>query len=363
MGTIVTPKFPTVKNSLHSDLRKRVQAYFEENNIKQTGGSKIITKALTLLIVLTITYLHLMIAQPVWWLALLECALIGLLIAGIGFNIMHDGGHGSFSESKFINKIASYTASMLGVSQFMWNMKHNIIHHTYTNVDGIDDDIEIGMLMKMAPTQEKRSFHKYQHIYFVPLYSLMYYFWTFYSDYKKYFSQSIGMFPLKKMSIMDHIQFWAVKIWHAAVFLAIPIYVWGFWNWLIGYSVASLLGGFVLSIVFQLAHTVEDAAFPLVDQETNKLPDEFAAHQIKTTANFATHNKLVSWYVGGLNFQVEHHLFPKISHVHYPAINKIVKEVCEEHKIDYIEYPTVVKAIGAHVKFLKRMGNTPSIAV
>lgn len=357
MSTFVTPKFPSVKNSLHTDLKNRVQEYFSSNNIKQTGGSKIMTKAIILVGLFALLYLHLMIAKPVWWLALIECALLGVIVASIGFNVMHDGGHGSFSEKRSVNKLASWSASMLGVSQFMWNMKHNVIHHTYTNVDGVDDDIEIGMMMRMAPTQEKLKFHKFQHIYFGFLYAQMYVFWVFYSDYNKYFSRKIGQFPIKKITTLEHIQFWAVKIWHALVFIAIPIYVFGFWGWLAGFLVMAFVSGFILSIVFQLAHTVDDTEFPMPSEDTNRLPDEFAAHQIKTTANFATKNKMVSWFVGGLNFQVEHHLFPKVSHVHYPAINKIVIEVCKEHEIDYLEYSSVTKAIGAHVKFLKRMGH------
>lgn len=356
MSNFAVPKFPSVKNSLHSDLKHRVQAYFEQNNIKQTGGSKILTKAIILVGLLCATYIHLIVFQPVWWIGILECALLGILVASIGFNVMHDGGHGSFSEKRGMNKIASWSASMLGVSQFMWSMKHNTIHHTYTNVDGVDDDIEIGIMMRMAPTQDHLKFHKFQHIYFVGLYMLMYVFWVFYSDYYKYFTQKIGAFPLKKMSTMDHIQFWLVKIWHLAVFIVVPIAVYGFWAWLVGFLMMSFVGGFILSIVFQLAHTVEDAEFPMPNEETNKLPDEFAAHQIKTTANFATNNKFISWFVGGLNFQVEHHLFPKISHVHYPAINKIVIEVCKDHNLNYIEYPTMTSAVKAHVGFLKEMG-------
>ncbi len=354
--TIPIPKFPSVKNSLHSELKQRVQQYFTDNNIKQTGNFALWHKAFVLIGGFIAIYLHLLIAQPAWYWGLLECALLGFIVASIGFNVMHDGGHGSFSEHKLINKIASYSSSMLGASQFMWNMKHNMIHHTYTNVDGVDDDIEIGALMRMAPTQKHYKVHRFQHIYFVGLYMMMYIFWVFFSDYNKYFSRKIGAMPLKKMSLAEHIQFWIVKVWHAAIFIVIPIAVVGWLPWLVGFLVLSLVGGFILSIVFQLAHTVEDAHFPVADVDTHKLPDEFAAHQIKTTANFATKDKVVNWIVGGLNFQIEHHLFPKVSHVHYPAISKIVKSVCQEYQLEYIEYPTVNKAIRAHVNFLRGLG-------
>ena len=102
-----------------------------------------------------------------------------------------------------------------------------------------------------------------------------------------------------------------VQIASPGSFVVLPIYMVGFMPWLIGFLVYSLLAGFVLSIVFQLAHTVEDTAFPTPDAATGRLEDEWAIHQLHTTANFATRNKIVSWFTGGLNFQVEHHLFPR----------------------------------------------------
>jgi linoleoyl-CoA desaturase len=306
---------------------------------------------------LIVTYLHLLFFTPVWYLAIFECIVMGGLVAGIGFNVMHDGSHGSFSTKKLVNKIAATSINMLGADHFMWNMKHNMIHHSFTNIAGVDDDIEIGVFMRMAPTQKRLKMHKFQHFYFWFLYMLLYVFWIFFTDYKKYFTQKIGNVPLKKMDLKHHFTFWGVKLYHAVAFIVLPILTVGWLSWLVGFLIMTSVAGFVLSIVFQLAHTVEHTAFPLADIDTNKMDDEFAIHQIKTTANFATKNKLVSWLVGGLNFQIEHHLFPKISHVHYPAISNIVRAVCMEYQLQYIEYPTMRKAIGAHVRFLKNMGN------
>jgi linoleoyl-CoA desaturase len=161
---------------------------------------------------------------------------------------------------------------------------------------------------------------------------------------------------MKKMKPRDHISFWSFKLIHIALFVLLPIYTIGFLPWLIGFLIYGLFAGFVLSIVFQLAHTVEHTHFPHADEMTGKMEDEWAIHQIKTTANFATKNKVVSWLVGGLNFQVEHHLFPKISHVHYPAISKIIKKACEEYGIGYIEYKRVRIALASHVAYLRHMG-------
>jgi len=162
--------------------------------------------------------------------------------------------------------------------------------------------------------------------------------------------------PLKKMSLTDHFVFWGFKLFHAFLFIGLPIYKVGFENWLISFIIFTCVAGFVLSMVFQLAHTVEHTAFPVANVETGKLEDEWAIHQIKTTANFATNNPVVSWLVGGLNFQIEHHLFPKISHVHYPAISKIIRQACQEYGLVYIEYPRVRYAVASHVAFLKEMG-------
>lgn len=352
----VIPKFPVVKDSLHSELRKRVYQYFTDNKINHTGNSRLFFKAIFLVLVFAALYTHLIFIQPAWYIGIIEAVVLGGVIAAIGFNVMHDGSHGSFSQKKWMNRIATHSISMLGANHFMWNMKHNMIHHTFTNVDGVDDDIEVGILMRMAPSQKRFKAHRFQHIYFWVLYMLLYIFWIFFSDYKKYFSKKIGEIPLKKMNVKDHFTFWLVKLYHFALFVVVPIYVLGWEVWLVGFLITTFFAGFVLSIVFQLAHTVEHTEFPVADISDHKLPDEFAAHQIKTTANFATNNKLVNWLVGGLNFQIEHHLFPKISHVHYPAISNIIRTVCAEYQLQYIEYPTTRKAIAAHVRFLRQMG-------
>jgi linoleoyl-CoA desaturase len=357
MRQLTIPRFPAVKQSLHTELRKRVQTYFDSKGIASTGTPQLFTKALFLLITFVAVYVHVVFFTPPWYIAILDCFLLGGFVAAIGFNVMHDGSHGSFSKNSTINNLAGLSMNLLGANNFMWHMKHVVIHHTFTNVDGIDDDIDAGILLRMAPTQKRYKMHKFQHIYFWFLYSLLYVFWVFFTDYKKYFSRKIGNVGINKMTVMQHVIFWLTKVFHAAVYIVVPILTVGWLPWLIGFLIMGMFAGFILSIVFQLAHTVDTAAFPqVVSKESNQLPEEFAIHQLKTTANFATKNKLISWLVGGLNFQIEHHLFPKISHIHYPAISEIVKATCREYQLEYIEYPTMTKAIGAHVRFLRQMG-------
>ncbi|MEO7263754.1 MAG: acyl-CoA desaturase [Ferruginibacter sp.] len=352
-----TPKFMNPQGStFHQELKRRVSNYFTENNKQSTGNYTLYLKAVLLVTTYIALYIHLMFFTPVAWVAIIECILMGGLTAAIGFNVMHDGAHGSFSNSKMANKIATFSINMLGASGIMWHNKHNIIHHTYTNIDGVDDDIEIKPLLRMCSTQKKRKIHRFQHIYVWFLYTLLLLVWLFVTDYNKYFKKKVGSVPIKKMSAYDHFAFWAAKVGYAFMMIALPIYILGFVSWLVGFLVITMFAGFILSIVFQLAHTVEETAFPTPLENSNKIENEWAIHQVETTANFATRNRLISWLVGGLNFQIEHHLFPKISHVHYPAISKIIKKTCAEFNVKYIEYRKMRDAIASHSNYLRKMG-------
>ena len=136
---------------------------------------------------------------------------------------------------------------------------------------------------------------------------------------------------------------------------------WGFFPWLAGFFLAHVAMGLTLSIVFQLAHVVENTEFEHVAlDETKHIDEAWAIHELKTTSNFAMDSKLVSWFVGGLNFQVEHHLFPKVSHIHYPAISKIVQQKCKEYNLPYNYYPTMLQAVASHFRVMKSLGKKPA---
>ncbi|MBM3159225.1 MAG: acyl-CoA desaturase [Bacteroidetes bacterium] len=342
-----------VLQSFHAELKQRISEYFESRELKSTGNWKLYSKAVILLCAYVLVYSHLVFFTPPTIFAILECLVLGGLTAAVGFNIMHDGIHGSFSSRAWVNKLAGLTLNMLGANNFMWKTKHNIIHHTYTNIDGVDDDIEARPLLRLCDSQTFYKIHKYQHWYFWAAYSLLYLWWIFFTDYKKYFTKRIGDVPLKPMKIQDHLSFWFFKATHFVFFIAIPISVLGFKAWLFGFLAFGLFTGFILSIVFQLAHTVEDTKFIHANQKSLPVEEEWAIHQLKTTANFATHNQFISWWLGGLNFQVEHHLFPRISHIHYPAISKIIRETCSQFQIPYIEYPRMRMALVSHVSHLR----------
>ena len=353
---MVTPKFLQGKGTFHADIKARVNQYFSDKRKHSTGDLSLLLKAIFFCASYVFLYIHLVFFTPVWWLAIPECLLMSAFTAAIGFNVMHDGNHGSFSKYNIVNKIAGFSVNFLGASAIMWHMKHNIIHHTYTNIAGVDDDIEAGPLLRFTEGKKKLKIHKFQHYYFWFLYSLLHIMWIFFTDFKKYFTKKIGNVPIRKMSTREHVAFWAAKIIYLFMVIALPIYLLGFSTWIVGFLLISMVTGFLISIVFQLAHTVEHTEFPLPAEPSGKIENEWAIHQVATTANFATDNKLISWLVGGLNFQIEHHLFPKISHIHYPAISKIIKQACKEHDIQYNEFGKMSQAIASHYFYLRKLG-------
>jgi linoleoyl-CoA desaturase len=350
------PKFASSTLSVHTLLKKRINDYFQQKKLSPSGNYKLYIKAGVLMSGYILIYTTLLLAHFPLWISIIECAILGILTASIGFNVMHDGAHGSFSKYPWLNKIAATSLDFLGASSFMWNIKHNVIHHAYTNIDGVDDDINARPFLRLCATQKHYKVYRYQYIYFWFLYSMLYLFWVFFTDYKKYFTHRIGTVQLQKFTLKNHITFWSFKALYFFLYIGLPIYMFGVIPWLIGFLIYAAVAGFLLSIVFQLAHTVTETAFPVAAQPSNKLEDEWAVHQLKSTANFATKNKFITWWLGGLNFQIEHHLFPKISHVHYPVICNIIRQTCAESQLPYIEHRKVALAVKSHIVYLKELG-------
>lgn len=349
------PKFSKA-TPFQAELRGRIRAYFNEQNLKQTGNFSLYWKAIFLVILFVATYIHLVFFTPFWAIALLECILLGGLASAIGFNVMHDGAHGSFSSKKWVNELAGVTINFLGANVFMWKTKHNVAHHTFTNIPEMDDDMNARPLLRLCPAQKHYKIHRYQHHYFLLVYSILYLYWVFVTDYKKYALRRVGGIPIQPMKLMDHVSFWGFKLLHLILFVAVPVYMLGWGTWIIGFLTFGISTGIFLSVVFQLAHSLEETNFPTPNSESHQMEDDWAVHQLKTTSNFATNNKILSWLVGGLNFQVEHHLFPNVSHVHYPAISKIIKKTCEEYNIPYLEHSKMRHAFVSHVNHLRELG-------
>jgi linoleoyl-CoA desaturase len=337
-------------------LDERIDEYFTNTKKEKRGNWNLYSKTIILLSSMVLVYLAIVVNILPIWVMLLLCAFLGLIQSGIGFNVMHDAAHGSYSNNpKLNNFIAWIGGDLIGGSTFFWKIKHNIIHHTYTNIEGIDDDIAKYPLFRLSPEQERKWFHKYQFIYATPLYLFTTFNWILFDDYLKMVTKKINNTQVSSMTLKDHFIFWSGKIVNLIIFLIIPIIIFGFWKALLGFFVMHMALGLSIALVFQMAHAVEETAFP-VPNDANKIENEWAIHQVETTANFAMNNKIISWLVGGLNYQVEHHLYPKISHIHYPQISKIVRETCDEMQVKYNAFPSFWRAILSHYGYLKLLG-------
>lgn len=337
-------------------VKKSVDSYFAENKIKKTGNWKLYLKPVILFPMAVGLYLFLLFGfyPPLAGVAL--CILFSLVLVSIAFNVMHDACHGSFSSRKWVNEIMGLTMNALGSDAFLWKIKHNIIHHTYTNVDGVDDDMSKSPVLRMCPQQKWLPVHRFQFLYMFVLYSLSTFFWLLIFDFQRYFNRKLYTTPISKIEPKEHFIFWAGKICYVIFYAIIPIIVLGWLPWLIGFIILHVTMGFTLTIVFQLAHIVEKTGFEQAGEEPKIIGNDWAVHQVMTTADFAPENKIVSWLVGGLNFQIEHHLFPRVSHVHYPALSKIVQEECTKFNLPYHYYPTTASAIASHIRFMTKLG-------
>ncbi|NII26723.1 acyl-CoA desaturase [Pseudoflavitalea sp. X16] len=344
----------------YQTIKSGVDQYFASMRLKPTGNWKLYSKSVVLITSAAVLYLSLLLFPLPVGVSIALCALLGFVLASIGFNVMHDACHGSYSSRKWINNVMGLTLNALGGNAFIWKFKHNIIHHTYTNVDGVDDDINKSPLMRMCATQKWVPAHRFQHIYVVPIYAISSLAWVLLLDFDKYFKRKVVDTPLQKMDRKEHFIFWISKVLYVLFYILLPALVVGWVPWLIGFICMHAAMGITLAIVFQLAHVVEDTAFEHVEvNDQLQIENEWAIHQVITTANFARTNKIVSWFTGGLNFQVEHHLFPRISHVHYPAISIIVKQACQQYNIAYNEFPTMRQAVLSHFRTMKQLGRKP----
>jgi len=353
-------KFNNTQAAFFFTLRSRVNEYFKTNQKKSTGDFRLYLKTITIFAAFVSLYVWLVFLTPNnIWIGIGASALMGFVMALIGFNIMHDGSHGSYSTKGGLNTVMAYSSNMLGANAFFWAQKHNINHHTYTNIEGIDDDIDVRPFIRIHTDQKKSWFHKYQHIYWPVLYTLTYFFRVYYRDFVKYITRKIADHTeMQPISVKEHFVFWISKVFHIGLFIVLPGILIGWGKTFLGYGVASLVVGFTLAIVFQLAHVVEDVDFvaPAVNADNLVVENDWAVHQMNTTANFGTRSKVLSWLLGGLNFQVEHHLFPRISHVHYPDLNKILMKTCEEFNVKYREFPSMLSAVKSHVVHLRHVG-------
>lgn len=335
-------------------LKKNVEAYFKKTGEKKRDHPLMFFKVALMIAWFGIAYYLLIFTTNTWMEAVGYTLLFSFAILGIGLNIQHDANHEAFSKRKWVNYLMGYTLDIIGGSSFFWRRKHNVAHHTYTNIQGADDDIDLGILARVAPEQPLRRFHRFQHIYLWFLYGLMFFRWHFGI---KEFRKSIYPPPHEpRISARDRIMFLAGKIIFFNLAFVVPMLYHPWWGVLLCYAFGIFSISFITAIVFSLAHTMDETEFPLPDTRTLQMPSEWMIHQLRTTVNFSPNNPFLTFYLGGLNYQVEHHLFTRISHIHYPRLAPIVQKTCEKFGIRYRVNKTLWGALRSHYRFLKKMG-------
>jgi linoleoyl-CoA desaturase len=354
------PKFSRSDRFLQ-ELRRRVDAYFERTGRRRRDCPTMYFKTATILAWFAAAYILLLFVVHSWWLIVPLAIVLGLSMAAIGFNIQHDGAHRGYSEHQWVNKTMALTLDLIGGSSYLWDWKHNSIHHTYTNITGHDDDINIGFLGRLSPHQKRFRFHRAQGIYLWLLYGFLAIKWHLFDDFHNLATGRIGGHKIPRPRGKDLLIFIAGKVVFFSIAFIIPMLLHPVLAVLAVYGIAAFVSGVVLSVVFQLAHCVEEADFPATPAPGVPMDTAWAVHQVQTTVNFARGNPFLSWFLGGLNFQIEHHLFHKICHVHYPALSKVVEEVCREFGVQYAAHRSIFSAIASHFRWLVAMGRPVAV--
>jgi len=345
-------------------LNQRVNNYFKENKLDKTGNWKLHLKTAIMFLLFLGPYFFMLTLVLPFWAYLLLSIVIGVGMAGVGMNVMHDGNHGAYSNKGWVNKIMGGSIYILAGNVYNWQVQHNVLHHTYTNIHGHDEDLEAGKIMRFSHQAEWKRFHRFQHIYSVILYGLLTFNWAITTDFiqmKRYLRRQLSYGEFKS-PVIRWTTLLFTKSMYFSIWIVLPLLmgiVW--WKVLLGFFIMHYTAGVILSVVFQLAHVVEDTD-TLIPNEDGEMENTWAIHQLFTTANFAPKNWLVNYYTGGLNHQIEHHLFPHISHVHYNQIGEIVKNTAMEFNLPYYEFNTMRAAMISHFKHLKELGQNPVLA-
>jgi linoleoyl-CoA desaturase len=349
-------RFPR-DGGFHADVKRRAGAYFEATGRARFGGCSMHAKTGAILGWFAASYaLLLALGGTSPWLAVALTISVALATAGIGFSVMHDANHGAYSRSARVNRGWGLALDFVGASSYLWRFKHNVQHHTYANVDGMDVDIDGEPFLRLAPSQRLRALHRYQHLYAWLLYGVLAVKWWFVDDVVDLVRGRIGQHPFPRPRGRELAAVVAGKAAFVGWTVVLPVLVFRS-GWVAPlYLLGAFTLGVVLSTVFQLAHAVPDASFHAALPGGGRLPTGWAEHQVRATVDFAPSNRLLGWYVGGLNFQVEHHLLPDVCHVHYPALARIVEATCLAHGVPCRAEPTLRAAIGAHYRFLRALG-------
>lgn len=345
-------------NGFQAELRRRIDEFFRSSGRRERDCWQMYLKTAILLSVFAGVYVLLVVFATAWWQALPLAILLGFSTAGIGFNVQHDAGHQACSRYPWVNRAMAMTLDLIGGSSYIWHWKHAVFHHTYVNITGHDTDVELGALARITPHQPRKPYHRLQHLYMWPLYGLLAIKWHLASDFRDVIAGSIGPHKIPRPKGWDLLTFILGKAVFFTLAFGMPMLFHRWWVVLVYYAITAVVLGTILSIVFLLAHAVEQARFPLPQPDTGRIENAWAIHQVETTVDFARRSRVVAWLLGGLNFQIEHHLFPRISHINYPVMAPVVEATCRDFGVKYAEHPSFRAGLLSHFRWLRQMGRS-----
>jgi linoleoyl-CoA desaturase len=355
---------PKIEGGFFSTVTTRVKAYFEKNNISPYANAEMWTKTVVMLLLYFVPYVLMVtgLGSGRAWLFFGCWFLMGCGMIGIGTSVMHDANHGTYAPNKKVNTFIGFILEIIGGYTVTWKIQHNVLHHTYTNIAGLDDDIDSIILLRFSPRQKWYWFHKYQYIYAWFFYMAMTLYWMTAKDYLQVVRYKQHDLLIKQRVSLQQALFRITlyKIFYYGYIIVLPLLFAGMpWNYvIIGFLIMHFTAGLFLSCVFQPSHIMETSAFasPVTTDGKDRMEDSWAVHEVANTTNFSPHSRILSWFIGGLNYQIEHHLFTNICHVHFPKIAPIVKATTIAFGLPYHEQPTFLIALKEHAKMLKKLG-------
>ena len=362
-GKLALVKFAPRKGveNFFDDAKQAVESYFVRHGKSLNANTAMKVKTVVMLSLYVLPFIAIVtgLASFNIFFFLSMWLIMALGIVGIGTSVMHDSNHGAYSEKKGVNKWLGAVINLVGGYHVTWKIQHNVLHHTYTNIDGLDPDIDPGNILRFSPRSPWMKAHRFQHFYAWFFYGLLTIYWITTKDYNTLIAyDKIGLLRKEKITLKKALwQVSIIKVLYWSIMFVLPMIFAGVaWYWVLsGFILMHFVAGLSLSAIFQLAHVMEEAEFPLPSDD-NKMENNWAIHQVLNTINFSPRSRILSWFIGGLNFQIEHHLFPHICHVHYPKISMLVRKVAARHNIPYQVERTFIGALANHTRMLKKLG-------
>ncbi len=355
---------PRGENSFMETVTGRVKSYFAANDISPYANTGMWIKTIVMLLLYFVPYVLIVtgLGASSLWVYMGLWFMMSWGMSGIGTSVMHDANHGTYSPNKKVNSFIGYILEIIGGYTVNWKIQHNVLHHTYTNITGLDEDIDSIILLRFSPRQKWYWFHRYQYLYIWFFYTIMTLFWMTVKDYIQVVRYKQHNLLIKqKVSLKEALLRISIyKVGYYGYILVLPLLFSGQpWYWVLGgFLLMHFCAGLFLSCIFQPSHVVEASSFssPLGEPGSRHMEDSWAIHELANTTNFAPRSRFLSWFIGGLNYQIEHHLFSNVCHVHYRKIAPIVRATAADFGLSYNVKPTFFRALLAHARMLKVLG-------